>query len=156
MPNPRDAFATEEQYQAWLKGHVASAEALASAVPVGKALSWLGRFAKGAVAKVAAKVAGKADDVAKVADDAGAQFGGRTVGAAERLIHLGGGVKVGAATFHSKVKPAILKAAGDFQGKVGKNPDVKVVGDKIHLQGVGPFKGKTLKTDLKASDFFDT
>jgi hypothetical protein len=74
-PNPRDAFATEEQYQAWLKGHAAAGEALASAVPVGKALSWLGRFAKGAVAKVVAKVAGKADDVAKVADDVGGRVG---------------------------------------------------------------------------------
>lgn len=77
------------------------------------------------------------------------------MGAAERLLNLGDGVRVGAATFHSGIKPAILKAAGKFAEKVGKNPDIKVVGGKIHLQGVGPFKGKTFKTDLRASDFFD-
>jgi hypothetical protein len=85
----------------------------------------------------------------------GASFGSRSVGAAERLLNLGGGVRVGAATFHSRIKPAILNAAGKFRGRVGKNPDIKVVRGKIHLQGVGPFKGKTFKTDLRASDFFD-
>lgn len=84
-----------------------------------------------------------------------AQFGSKSAGAAERLLHLGDGVKVGAATFHSRIKPAILRAAGKFEGKVGKNPDIKVVGGRIQLQGVGPFKGKTFKTELKASDFFN-
>jgi hypothetical protein len=89
---------------------------------------------------------------------AGGSAAGRGAGsgsdAAERLIHFGGGVRADAAIFHSKIKPAILKAAGKYQGKVGKNPDIKVVGGNIHLQGTGPFKGKTFKTGLKASDFF--
>ena len=83
-----------------------------------------------------------------------ATFGSKTAGAAERVLNLGGGVRVGAATFHSRIKPAILKAAGKFSGRVGRNPDIKVVGGKIHLQGVGPFKGRTVQTDLRASDFF--
>lgn len=74
--------------------------------------------------------------------------------AAERVINFGSGVKSGAATFHSQIKPSILSKAGKFSGKVGKNPDIKVVWGKINLQGVGPFKGKTFKTDLNASDFF--
>jgi hypothetical protein len=85
----------------------------------------------------------------------GRQFGSKSLGAAERLINFGDGVKSGAATFHSRIKPKILSAAGKFKGKVGKNPDIKVVRGKIHLQGTGPFKSKTFKTDLKASDFFN-
>jgi RHS repeat-associated protein len=77
-----------------------------------------------------------------------------SAGAAERLIHFGSGVRAGAATSHSRIKPAILKAAGNFAGKVGKNPDIEVVRGSIRLIGQGPFKGKTLQTGLNASDFF--
>jgi len=77
-----------------------------------------------------------------------------TAGASEKIIHFGSGVRAGAATFHSRIKPEILKAAGRFEGRVGHNPDIKVVGGRIQLQGTGPFKGNTMKTDLNASDFF--
>jgi RHS repeat-associated protein len=55
--------------------------------------------------------------------------------------------------FHKTLKPKILKSAGSFSSKVGNNPDISVVGGNIHLTGTGPFKGKTFKTELKASEF---
>ncbi|WP_310554478.1 DUF6443 domain-containing protein [Flavobacterium sp.] len=55
--------------------------------------------------------------------------------------------------FHKSLKPKILKSAGSFSSKVGNNPDISVVGGNINLTGTGPFKGKTFKTDLKASDY---
>lgn len=56
--------------------------------------------------------------------------------------------------FHRQFKPEILKAAGDFANKVGKNPDILVEGGKIVLKGVGDFKGKIYKTTIEAASIF--
>ncbi len=74
---------------------------------------------------------------------------------AGKIIRFGK-LKVLAEKFHRQIKPSILQKAGKYKHRVGKNPDVKIVGDKIQLTGAksGPFKGKTMKTDLKVSDFF--
>ncbi|MEM6730278.1 MAG: hypothetical protein AAF658_01910 [Myxococcota bacterium] len=88
-----------------------------------------------------------------------AAIAGSSAGAAERMITLGKGVRVPAATFHSRIKPEILadvgKQLGGFQKRVGKNPDIEVVRGKINLRGTGPFKGQTVNTDLRASDYLD-
>jgi len=47
-----------------------------------------------------------------------------------------------------------LKQSGKFQGKVGRNPDIKVEGGKIVLHGTGPFRGKTHDTGLNPDNFF--
>lgn len=52
------------------------------------------------------------------------------------------------------IKEAILNEAGEFQGKDGKNSDIKVINGKIQSQGTRSFKGKEFQTDLNASDFF--
>ena len=59
--------------------------------------------------------------------------------------------------FHKVIKPKILKNAGEYKKRVGDNPDVKVVGDQIHLIGSsqGPFRGRSMQTDLKASAYFE-
>jgi RHS repeat-associated protein len=68
-----------------------------------------------------------------------------------RLVKL----TVKAETFHRIIKPQILKNAGNtFQKFVGNNPDILIKGEKIFLQGVGPYKGKIHETVLKASDYF--
>lgn len=53
------------------------------------------------------------------------------------------------------IKPNILRAAGNFEKVVGYNPNINIKNGKIILEGVGPFKGKSFKTDLDASDFFE-
>ncbi|MDZ8070038.1 MAG: putative Ig domain-containing protein [Nostoc sp. DedQUE08] len=73
---------------------------------------------------------------------------------ARKDIYFGDGVKADSDVFHKDIKPNILSKAGKFQGKVGKNPDIKVVNGKIVLTGTGQFKGKSFKTDILASDFF--
>ena len=107
-----------------------------------------------AVAADYENIGGGIADFGMVAVIGGVKGAGET-GAGERLIHFGDKVTAGASTFHSRIKPAILKAAGKFQGKVGNNPDIKIVGGRIQLTGTGPFKGKTFKTDLSATDFFE-
>ena len=69
-----------------------------------------------------------------------------------KLLYFGK-LAVNRDVFHKTLKPKILKSAGSFSSKVGNNPDINVVGGNIHLTGTGPFRGKTFKTDLKASDF---
>jgi hypothetical protein len=73
--------------------------------------------------------------------------------AKDKTIYFGDGFQEDHDHFHKNIKPEILKKAGKFQGKVGKNPDIKVVNEKIVLTGTGSFKGKSFKTDLNASDF---
>ncbi|MGB7415978.1 MAG: RHS repeat-associated core domain-containing protein, partial [Thermosynechococcaceae cyanobacterium] len=75
---------------------------------------------------------------------------------ASKPIRFGDGYSAPSDAYHRSIKPNILKKAGKFQGKVGKNPDIKVVNGKIQLKGssTGPFKGKSYNTDLNASDFF--
>ncbi len=80
----------------------------------------------------------------------GAKEGGRTVGEKIRF----GKFKVKSETFHRQIKPEILRQSGVDPSKIGRNPDVKVIGDKIFLHGTGRFKGRRIETDLKASDFF--
>jgi hypothetical protein len=57
--------------------------------------------------------------------------------------------------FHRTIKKQILDNAGDFLNKVGDNPDIKVVGEKIVLTGakMGPYSGKSYQTNLKSSDY---
>jgi hypothetical protein len=65
-----------------------------------------------------------------------------------------GKIAVPAKTFHRFIKPRILKDAGSFEKTVGKNPDIHVVNDKIVLTGNGPYKGKTLTTNLNPNNYF--
>jgi RHS repeat-associated protein len=69
-----------------------------------------------------------------------------------RLLNFGR-IAVDRELFHRQLKPKILKSAGDFERIVGKNPDIKVVGDKIQLTGTGTFKGTSFQTTLKASEY---
>ncbi|GAA4791244.1 hypothetical protein GCM10023231_18930 [Olivibacter ginsenosidimutans] len=69
-----------------------------------------------------------------------------------KLLYFGK-IAVSREHFHRVIKKNILSNVGDFVKKVGNNPDVKVVGDKIQLTGTGPFKGKTFQTNLKATDY---
>jgi hypothetical protein len=72
-------------------------------------------------------------------------------------IRLGEGWWVWDSEFHPKgrdgIKKEILTDAGDFEGRVGKNPDVKVNNGVIELHGVGDKKGKKFVTDLKPEDY---
>ena len=75
---------------------------------------------------------------------------------ADKKIRLGEGWWVWGSEFHPKgkdgIKKEILTDAGDFEGKVGKNPDVKINNGVIELHGVGDKKGKKFVTDLKPED----
>jgi hypothetical protein len=75
----------------------------------------------------------------------------------DKKIRLGEGWWVWDSEFHPKgkdgIKKEILTNAGDFEGKVGKNPDVKVNNGVIELHGVGDKKGKKFVTDLKPEDY---
>ncbi len=53
------------------------------------------------------------------------------------------------------IKNDVLMAVGEknYGHKVGGNPDLKVIGGKIHLIGVGPFKGKSYPTNLNSKDY---
>ena len=54
------------------------------------------------------------------------------------------------------MKENILKKAGKYNKRVGNNPDIKVLADgSITLQVTDPFKGKSMKTDLKIETFFE-
>lgn len=64
-----------------------------------------------------------------------------------------GKIAVNREYFHRTLKGKILNQAGDYAKKVGNNPDIKVVGDKIQLSGTGPFKGKSFQTNLKATEY---
>jgi len=66
-----------------------------------------------------------------------------------------GGIKMEKGVFNRKYKDNILKEVGkkNYIFKVGKSPNINVVNEKIILEGRGPFKGKTLPTELNASDF---
>ena len=75
-------------------------------------------------------------------------------GRATKILRFGGGYKAEARAFHREIKPQILKAVGSFSGKVGNNPDVKIVDGIIHLVGNGPYRGRTMNTGLRALDFF--
>ncbi len=55
--------------------------------------------------------------------------------------------------FHSKIKKKILADAGDFQKKIGSNPDISVSKKKIVLTGTGDFKGKSFPTELSADTY---
>ena len=76
---------------------------------------------------------------------------------ADKKIRLGEGWWVWDSEFHPKgkdgIKKEILTDAGDFEGKVGKNPDVKINNGVIELHGVGDKKGKKFVTDLKLEDY---
>lgn len=56
------------------------------------------------------------------------------------------------------VKPNVLKTVGklkSFDKIVGGNPDIIIERGEIILKGAkGTFRGKTLKTGLKAEDYF--
>jgi RHS repeat-associated protein len=69
------------------------------------------------------------------------------------LLRIGKFV-IPARTFHRVMKPEILKAAGNFEKHVGKNPDIIIEKGQIILKGVGPFKGKTFPTSLDPLDYF--
>ncbi|WP_448105198.1 DUF6443 domain-containing protein [Pedobacter panaciterrae] len=69
-----------------------------------------------------------------------------------KLLYFGK-IAVDRDVFHRVIKPKILKSAGDFSSKVGSNPDIKVVGNQIQLIGNGPFKGKSVQTSLKATEY---
>ena len=60
--------------------------------------------------------------------------------------------------FHRVVKPDVLKTVGglkSFDKIVGGNPDIIIERGEIILKGAkGTFRGKTLKTGLKAEDYF--
>ena len=73
------------------------------------------------------------------------------------MLHLGK-YSVSNTEFHGPggIKENILKKAGKYNKRVGNNPDIKVLADgSITLQGTGPFKGKSMKTDLKIETFFE-
>lgn len=62
------------------------------------------------------------------------------------------------ADFHmprTGTKATILRDAGDYQGRVGKNPDIDVRNGKIILKGTGSNKGKSYQTDLDPSWYFN-
>ena len=69
-------------------------------------------------------------------------------------VYIKGLGEVANEVFHRQIKPEILSKAGSFSKFVGKNPDISVEKGMIVLSGTGPFKGKTFKTILNASDFF--
>jgi RHS repeat-associated protein len=74
------------------------------------------------------------------------------IGSVTKVMRLGK-IVVDAEKFHRLIKPQILEKSGKFCKIVGRNPDIKIVDDKIWLTGTGPFKGKTFKTQLNAADF---
>ncbi len=56
------------------------------------------------------------------------------------------------------IKKTVLKAIGknNYMKSVGRNPNIRKCKDGyLYLEGTGPFKGKTYKTDLLFKDFFD-
>ncbi|NCI45793.1 RHS repeat domain-containing protein [Sediminibacterium soli] len=69
-----------------------------------------------------------------------------------------GKFSVGREFFHRTLKPDILqdaaKVLGKFEKTVGKNPNINVKDGFIVLEGTGPFKGKSVTTTLKATDYF--
>lgn len=73
-----------------------------------------------------------------------------------KILRLGDGFETTAEMFHGPggIKQAILLQVKRFEGRVGGNPDIEVIGGKILLKGTGLFKGKSFDTDLNASDFF--
>lgn len=74
---------------------------------------------------------------------------------AEKLLHFGE-YSVSNTEFHGPggIKENILSQAGNYGKRVGNNPDIKVLQDgSITLQGTGPFKGKSMKTDLNFKNF---
>lgn len=71
----------------------------------------------------------------------------------KNTIYFGEGYQAEADDYHLNIKPKILKAAGNFAGRVGKNPDTKVINNIIVLTGTGDFKGKSFTTTLPAGDY---
>ena len=65
-----------------------------------------------------------------------------------------GGRKIGRELFHREIKPSILDDSYGYQEKVGKNPNINIKKNKIILEGQGPYKGKSLETDLDPDDYF--
>ena len=58
----------------------------------------------------------------------------------------------------ASIKETVLKAIGKnkYMKSVGRNPNIRKCKDGyLYLEGTGPFKGKTYKTDLLFKDFFD-
>lgn len=92
-----------------------------------------------------------------ILDDSNEPFDQFIAIVADKKIRLGEGWWVWDSEFHPKgkdgIKKEILTDAGDFEGKVGKNPDVKVNNGVIELHGVGDKKGKKFVTDLKTEDY---
>ena len=74
-----------------------------------------------------------------------------------KYIYFGDVFKENAVNFYKNIKGNILSKLGknNLAGRVGNNPDVKVVSGKIVLTGTGSFKGKSFKTKILASDFFN-
>lgn len=90
---------------------------------------------------------------------AAASNGIRSLGAAakgfsKKTINFGR-IRVPSEIFHRQIKPNILSKSGNFKIRVGRNPDVKIINGRIRLDGQGPFKGKSLNTNLNAEDFFN-